>query len=532
MVQITVTNDIHYDLADIGGIVGSQPYKKQIKVDTLSDWKLTEKLNGLKVFTFSVKNDELEKANIFVERDIYVPLLTPFKGIITSKEPGKEKVDFVAHEDAWHFSRRKFKCHDKARLKYTNEGWYDKLWLRRRQLSIPEVFTKHIKDPYLNVPVLVHITDVELKHHARVDGFDILFTIFENDESIKLKHKIEKYTPSTGELIAWVELPEIRDSTIKFQMYFDNPEATDQGSTTTFDNFGYGGVWLLEGDALDETSNNNDGTINLAVYNATVGPFGNGSYDFDGVAGDISCGSGASLDNVFRGSIYERDNHVPRIDTITIPANTVYATELQDLIPGDFITEIGLEVTVATGNIRLKLYDDVNGRPTNLLSQSGSIAAATGVTVHYVPKTEVPENGKVWVAVESSVTNTFRGGSGPVGTVAHTFGTGPDPFGTPVTPGAGSADITTTNEIHGWSKSDISITANRIHGTRIRLTNLDWDITEIGWIPAPTITGNVRLAIYDNAMTTSVEHPGTLLAETASTATGASGVIQMIRNRR
>ena len=44
-----------------------------------------------------------------LERNISIPFLTPFKGIITSKSLGKNQITVVAKENAWHLTRRIFR---------------------------------------------------------------------------------------------------------------------------------------------------------------------------------------------------------------------------------------------------------------------------------------------------------------------------------------------------------------------------------------------------------------------------------------
>lgn len=78
-----------------------------------------------------------------------------------------------------------------------------------------------------NFPVLVNLTtDPNLAANAQSTGNDILFT---DNNGNKLDHQIENYTSSTGELVAWVEIPSVsavEDTT--FYMYYGNASASDQ----------------------------------------------------------------------------------------------------------------------------------------------------------------------------------------------------------------------------------------------------------------------------------------------------------------
>jgi len=80
--------------------------------------------------------------------------------------------------------------------------------------------------PLTDFPVLVSITDTDLKDNARADGFDIFFT--ESDGTTVIPYERESYDSSTGELIAWV-LVDLSDTVDNnFFMFYGNPNATDQ----------------------------------------------------------------------------------------------------------------------------------------------------------------------------------------------------------------------------------------------------------------------------------------------------------------
>lgn len=303
MVTVTIENDFQFNLAQSAGVVGQQPHKKETKLDSIGNWTLRETLDGLTEFTFSARNDEHEKANILMERNISVPFLTPFNGIITQKKPGKATVDFTAVEDAWHFTRKKFFCHDKRRIKYTQEDWFNKLWRFRRKITIQgkKFHDLSTGSDLLNFPLLFHTIDSELKTHARSDGFDILFTKTENDGTVtQLQHEIESYDFSTGELWVWLEFPEIRSGqNEEFEMYFGNENSVNQQNITgTWDYYltGFNMVQHLNINSVDSTSNNNDGTDTSITY--VSGKVANAAH-FDGVNSKIDLGSGATIDNLF-----------------------------------------------------------------------------------------------------------------------------------------------------------------------------------------------------------------------------------------
>lgn len=262
MAIVTVTQDLLWDL---GGITqsGQSPFKKVTDLDILGTWVLTDKLNDLKEFTFTVKNDDFNKANVLLEREVSIPGITNFSGIITEKKPVRDAIQFTAKEQAWHLTRRKYNCHDIKRIRFTQKEWWDKLWKFRRRMVLQGKFLDiSTGNDIPNLPLLIRMIDPELKAHALSTGDDIAFTIIKNDDTIiKLDHEIEEYIPSTGELNVWIRFPGIRSGQdFDFEMYFGNQNASNQENITGVWDSTTNGEWHLHADSLDSTSNNNDGT--------------------------------------------------------------------------------------------------------------------------------------------------------------------------------------------------------------------------------------------------------------------------------
>src|SRR3989344_5479846 len=116
--------------------------------------------------------------------------------------------------------------------KGTEAAWYSDSWGFRKKLTID--YTKVSGGADLtNFPVLVSLTDLNLTK-AQSTGNDIVFT--SSDGSTKLDHEIEKFTQSSGELVAWVEIPTLSytANTIIY-IYYGNPSVTSQQNKT--------GVW-------------------------------------------------------------------------------------------------------------------------------------------------------------------------------------------------------------------------------------------------------------------------------------------------
>lgn len=80
--------------------------------------------------------------------------------------------------------------------------------------------------PLVDFPLLVSITDTDLRDNARADGFDIFFT--KSDGFTIIPYDRESYDGGTGKLVAWV-LTDLSDTVDnKIFMFYGDPNATDQ----------------------------------------------------------------------------------------------------------------------------------------------------------------------------------------------------------------------------------------------------------------------------------------------------------------
>ena len=125
-------------------------------------------------------------------------------------------------------------------------SYYKKLTTQESQITVG---TTNLT----NFPVLVRITDPELRHTSfggnikNTNGYDIQFTAA--DKTTLLTFQIEKYVQNTGELVAWVKVPTV-SATINtdFYMFFGNAAiVTDPSATTTWD-ANYRAVWHFSKD--------------------------------------------------------------------------------------------------------------------------------------------------------------------------------------------------------------------------------------------------------------------------------------------
>jgi hypothetical protein len=160
---------------------------------------------------------------------------------------------------------------------------YEFGWHYRKQITINHT---QVLDDLANFPVLVSTNDTDLSQKAQVDGGDVLFM---NDAGIstRLFYDLESYDPSSGTLVAWVNIPSLSSSgDTVFYMYYGNPDCINQEyPEKTWDSH-YIAVWHMDdtstGTINDMTSNKEDGTVTGTISTVT-GKIGNGAY-FDGTS--------------------------------------------------------------------------------------------------------------------------------------------------------------------------------------------------------------------------------------------------------
>ena len=169
--------------------------------------------------------------------------------------------------------------------------WYSDSFSYRKPIVIDKNRVFGSSD-LTNFPVLISKTDLDLRTvanggHVASGSGEFVFT--SDNGTTTLDYEIESYSATTGEIIAWVEVPTLKvasDTTLF--MYYGGPTsgATNQNPTGTFATAnGYQGVWHLPNGttltALDSTSNGNNGTITAAV--ATSGK-ADGAGSFNGTS--------------------------------------------------------------------------------------------------------------------------------------------------------------------------------------------------------------------------------------------------------
>lgn len=112
------------------------------------------------------------------------------------------------------------------------------------------------------------------------------------------------------------------------------------------------------------------------------------------------------------------------------------AVKFTSLPLGQFIDSFTINVNVAAGNIRIKVYDDNSDSPGTLKSESNSLTVGTllgDINFRLNKQVEVPVDGILWLAFENDNATldldlSTGQSSGTLYTVAHTYGVGPTSF--------------------------------------------------------------------------------------------------------
>jgi gliding motility-associated-like protein len=152
-----------------------------------------------------------------------------------------------------------------------------------------------------NYPLLVSFTDLNLAHTGNggyienINGYDIGFTAA--DGTSALDFEIEHYNGITGELTAWVRIPSLSaTANTLIYLYYGNSSIVANPSVATTWNADYIGVWHLNDNFDDATTNSNDG---IPTGTSNTGGFIAGGKELDG-SGDYirtSCNDLISEDN-------------------------------------------------------------------------------------------------------------------------------------------------------------------------------------------------------------------------------------------
>ena len=189
-------------------------------------------------------------------------------------------------------------------------GWYNSSWSYRKLITID-----HTKvgigttTPLTNFPMLFSVTDSDLRFTgsggkvASSTGADIIFT--KSDGTTLLNYEIESYSSTTGNTIAWVNIPSLSPSSdTAIYVYFGKSSAPANSTANAQ------GTWdsnykmvqhFPNGTTLgltDSTSNGNNGS-NIGTPTAGTGQADGGlvtSSNGGGTRNAVTIGTGTGLD--------------------------------------------------------------------------------------------------------------------------------------------------------------------------------------------------------------------------------------------
>ena len=201
--------------------------------------------------------------------------------------------------------------------------WWNASWNYYKTITINQTMVNQSIGTG-HYPLLVSRTDTDLRDHAQADGDDIVFT---NSANItQLAHEIELWNSTTGELVAWVDIEDIKNVS-SINMYYNNSGATNTENASGVWDWNYEAVWHMSddpgpggaGDIKDSTGTNN-GTAETSMISADLvsGQIGYG-IDFDGTDDYVDSGVDASIrpySTVTTSAIVKRDGAAASLNGI------------------------------------------------------------------------------------------------------------------------------------------------------------------------------------------------------------------------
>ena len=176
-------------------------------------------------------------------------------------------------------------------------SWYDANWPYRKSITIDHT---QVEADLTGFPVLIHLgVDADLAARAQDSGDDILFTDFSGS---KLNHEIEYFDGSTGELVAWVNVPNVSSMTdTLLHIYYGSPTAVAQENPEAVWDADFVMVQHLDeisGTHFDSTQYSNDGVPSGSTQGLIQDAAGemDGADDFSGDGDFLDVGTQASMD--------------------------------------------------------------------------------------------------------------------------------------------------------------------------------------------------------------------------------------------
>ena len=161
--------------------------------------------------------------------------------------------------------------------------WWDANWSFRKLITVN---SSQVDSDLNNFPILLNITDTDLRDYAKDNGDDIAFVLF-SDNSTQLNHEIEFFDEDSGELLAWINVTSLSSSDdTKIWMFYNNSESGNQQNPGGVWDSNYLAVWHLDesgiGTRFDSTSYGNHGVTSGYDGDEAVAGYIDGADDFDG----------------------------------------------------------------------------------------------------------------------------------------------------------------------------------------------------------------------------------------------------------
>ena len=186
----------------------------------------------------------------------------------------------------------------KNSLTLSKYAWWNSSWTYVKTIGVNG---SQLQTNLYNHVVLVNLSDGDLQNNVSLaNGSDIWFVNQANNSV--LLYEIEKFDNTSGQLVAWVKLPQINKTglpTTCFNMYYGNPDAFNNESSTTVWS-SYITVHHLDDkttSTTDDSVDNYDGNKHGAnePIETTSGIIGD-AQSFDGTDDDISMGDVNEMD--------------------------------------------------------------------------------------------------------------------------------------------------------------------------------------------------------------------------------------------
>jgi len=154
--------------------------------------------------------------------------------------------------------------------------------------------------PLAYFPVLFSSTDTDFRTTAnggsvgKNDGTDIFFT---DANGNRLNHELESYSPSSGNVIAWVQVPSLPSSGATLYVYFGNSTSgNQQNSAATWDTNYKQVLHLNSGNPSPDSTANGFSPSLQSNDTYSLGKIASGMKNNNGAGAAVTVGSGTALD--------------------------------------------------------------------------------------------------------------------------------------------------------------------------------------------------------------------------------------------